>query len=135
MPFTVNMFYFCDPDGHSEYCQCKEPLPVDELTPEIRSIEARNIRCTGVDVTLLTVYGLPERKVGLVSLENINADFRPESERIPAVPVMMDGMDPMSGVGIYARNVSELRMNNIIIHGITDKGPDVDGVDMITGIM
>ncbi|MCR5405687.1 MAG: glycoside hydrolase family 28 protein [Lachnospiraceae bacterium] len=135
MPFTVNMFYFCDPDGHSEYCQCKEPLPVDELTPEIRSIEARNIRCTGVDVTLLTVYGLPERKVGLISLENINADFRPESERIPAVPVMMDGMDPMSGVGIYARNVSELRMNNIIIHGITDKGPDVDGVDMITGII
>lgn len=133
MPFTVNMFYFCDPDGHSEYCQCKDPLPVDELTPEIRSITARNIRCTGVDVALLTVYGLPERKVGLVSLENIKADFRPESERIPAVPVMMDGMDAMSGVGIFVRNVHELRLKSIAITGIGDAEPDLEAVDRSVG--
>jgi len=126
MPFTVNMFYFCDPDGHSEYCQCKDPLPVDDMTPEIKSIIARNIKCSGAEVCILTVYGLPERKVGLVSLENIEAEFKPESERNAKVPVMMDGMEPMSGKGIYARNVSKLELKNVVIKGITDTEPDID---------
>ncbi len=29
-PFVINMFYFCDPDGHGPYVQCREPMPVDE---------------------------------------------------------------------------------------------------------
>ena len=32
MPLTVNMFYFCDPDGHSDYVQNQEARPVDEMT-------------------------------------------------------------------------------------------------------
>ncbi len=32
-PFVINMFYFCDPDGHSPYVQCREAMPVDEYTP------------------------------------------------------------------------------------------------------
>ncbi|MBQ8947490.1 MAG: glycoside hydrolase family 28 protein [Lachnospiraceae bacterium] len=125
MPFTVNMFYFCDPDGHSEYVQTKEPQPVDELTPEIRSIIARNITCEGVDAALLTVYGLPEKKVGEVVLENIEADFLPEEKRVPAVPVMMDGMEPMSGRGIFVRNVEKLTLNNVNIRGSVDTEPDI----------
>ena len=30
-PFVINMFYFCDPDGKSDYVQSHEPLPLDEL--------------------------------------------------------------------------------------------------------
>ncbi|MFR4147374.1 MAG: hypothetical protein ACLT1J_14395 [Mediterraneibacter gnavus] len=49
-PFVINCFYFCDPDGHSEYVQCKEPLAVDERTPQIkelcfRNIQARKLSC------------------------------------------------------------------------------------------
>ena len=36
-PFVVNCFYYCDPDGHTDYVQTKEALPVDERTPEIRN--------------------------------------------------------------------------------------------------
>ncbi len=129
MPFTINMFYFCDPDGHSEYCQCKEALPVDDMTPRIKSITARNIKCDGVDASLLTAYGLPEQKIELICLENIDAVYRPESERVPAVPVMMDGMEPVSGKGIMVRNVGLLRLNNIRTHGSTDKDVDADAVD------
>ncbi len=131
MPFTVNMFYFCDPDGHSEYCQCKDPLPVDDLTPSIRSITARNIECTGADACVLTVYGLPEQKVELVSLENIKASFRPVSERKAQVPVMMDGFEPVSGRGIIARNVSTLSLRNVTIEGSVDKEADAVNTDRI----
>ena len=129
MPFTINMFYFCDPDGHSEYCQCKEALPVDDMTPRIKSITARNIKCDGVDASLLTAYGLPEQKIEFICLENIDAAYRPERERVPAVPVMMDGMEPVSGKGIMVRNVGLLRLNNIKTHGSTDKDIDSDAVD------
>ena len=37
-PFVVNCFYYCDPDGHTDYVQTKEALPVDERTPEIRNL-------------------------------------------------------------------------------------------------
>lgn len=134
MPFCVNMFYFCDPDGHSEYCQCKEALPVDDLTPEIRDITARNITCAGVDVSLLAAYGLPEKKAGCITLENIKADYLPETERTPAVPIMMDGLEEMSGAGIFARNVEKLVLKNVHLSGCADTGPDVQGIgEMITG--
>ena len=32
-PFVVNMFYFCDPDGKSEYVWSKKRLPIDDRTP------------------------------------------------------------------------------------------------------
>ena len=34
-PFVVNSFYFCDPDGKTEYVGTKKPLPVDRRTPSI----------------------------------------------------------------------------------------------------
>ena len=126
MPFTVNMFYFCDPDGHSDYCQCKDPLPVDDMTPKIRDITARNIRCEGVEVSLLAAYGLPEQKI-----ENVTASYKPKEERRPEVPVMMDGLDPMSGVGIYARNVKKLILKDVSISGIEDIEPDTRDVDEV----
>ena len=51
-PFVINCFYFCDPDGHSEYVRTKEALLVDERTPLIKSlcfkdIEAEKLPCGG----------------------------------------------------------------------------------------
>ena len=36
-PFVINMFYFCDPDGKSDYVQSHEPLPLDDATPRLGS--------------------------------------------------------------------------------------------------
>ncbi len=38
-PFVINMFYFCDPDGRSDYVQTHEALPVDEMTPTLGTLE------------------------------------------------------------------------------------------------
>ena len=37
-PFVINMFYFCDPDGHGPYVQCRDAMPVDEYTPKLGSL-------------------------------------------------------------------------------------------------
>ncbi|MBO6240322.1 MAG: glycoside hydrolase family 28 protein [Butyrivibrio sp.] len=129
MPFTVNMFYFCDPDGHSDYVQNQAPAPVDEMTPVIGSIIGRNINCEGVSACVLCAVGLPERPIGELRFENISASFLPENERTPDRPVMMDNFDEMSGRSIYAKNVKSLILKNMSISGSVDKEPELIGVE------
>ena len=93
MPFTVNMFYFCDPDGHSPYVQNQELMPVDEMTPRIGTLIIQDVNCTGVDASFACIYGLPEMPVERIELKQITASYLPESERKPACPIMMDNFD------------------------------------------
>lgn len=129
MPFTVNMFYFCDPDGHSDYVQDQEPAPVDELTPAIGTIAGRDIDCKGVSASILCSVGLPESPVGRLEFENIRAEFLPEAERIPERPVMMDNIEEMSGRSVYVKNAHELVLKNVEIIGAADNAPELTAVE------
>jgi hypothetical protein len=129
MPFTVNMFYFCDPDGHSDYVQNQDPAPVDEMTPVIGSITGRNISCKGVSACMLCAFGLPERPIEKLVFENIDAEFLPENERVPERPVMMDNFDEMSGRSVFARNVKELILSDVVIRGSADIEPELIDVE------
>lgn len=119
---VVNMFYNCDPDGHSEYVQCKTPLSVDEGTPAVRDIWVRNLiarRTTGCGVFL---YGLPESPIHGVRIENSRFDLLPD--RPAECPAMMDDPVSLPDAGIIARHVRGLRL--------TDNcwtGPHTDRVD------
>ena len=129
MPFTVNMFYFCDPDGHSDYVQNRAAAPVDEMTPSIGTIAGRDIDCTGVSACVLCAVGLPESPIGCLDFENIRVSFRPEAERVPERPVMMDNFDEMSGRSVYAENVRQLVLRNVEISGAADGAPELVGVE------
>lgn len=120
MPFTFNMFYFCDPDGHSEYVQDQNERPVDDRTPAIGTIRAENIEATGADQCMLVAYGLPERYIDNIVLRNVKVSFRPKSERKPGPTIMMDNFRDMTGKSVYARNVKRLAMENIEIKGSDD---------------
>ena len=43
-PVVINAFYFCDPDGHSEYVQSKKEYPVDERTPYLGEMSFCHIK-------------------------------------------------------------------------------------------
>ncbi len=129
MPFTVNMFYFCDPDGHSDYVQNQEPMPVDEMTPVIGTIAGRHIRCVGASACVLCAIGLPESPIGKLEFEDIRASFLSEAERVPERPVMMDNFDEMSGRSIYAKNVKDLVLRDVVICGASDGEPELVGVE------
>jgi polygalacturonase len=105
MPLTVNMFYFCDPDGHTEYVQSRDAYPVDYRTPGIGSITVKDADCTGVDASFVCVMGLPEAPVEKISLENIKVSYLEEDKRVPQRPVMMDGFPEMTGRSIFLKNV------------------------------
>lgn len=137
MPFTVNMFYFCDPDGHSDYVQNQNPAPVDEMTPAIGTISGKDITAVGVSACMLCAVGLPESPVGKLQFENIKVTFLPEDERVAERPVMMDNFDEMSGCSIYARNVKELVLRDVEINGAADDEPELSNVgrEMMEGVV
>lgn len=128
MPITLNMFYFCDPDGHTDYVQNTDFTEVNELTPKIGRISVRNVKCTGSDSAFLCAYGLPEMPIENITLENVEAEFLPEEKQKFGSPVMMDRFEPIKGIGIWACNVKELHLKNVTIKGAQEKEPVLKNV-------
>lgn len=123
-PFVVNSFYFCDPDGKTEYVASKEPLPVDDRTPAIDRLLFKNINATNCHVAGAYIYGLPERKIEKVTFENINITYAENAK--PGVAAMMLGCDEASRKGIIVNNIKELVLKNVNITGC-DGDPVVAG--------
>ncbi len=128
-PFVINNFYFCDPDGHTTYVRTKEKLPVDERTPEVRSLAFRNIKATNCHFAAFFLYGLPEQKIRKVELENIEVTY---SENAKAgYPAMMEEIEPISKMGLYANNINELKIHNVTISGCDGEPFCVENVDRL----
>lgn len=126
-PIAVNSFYHCDPDGHSEYVGSREALPVDERTPVVNKLTFQNITCRGCHVAAAFIYGLPEKKIGRVTLENIKMDFA--KAPIPGIPDMLDGIENITNSGIFAANIVELKLIQVTVKGYKGKGLKLHGID------
>lgn len=118
-PFVVNCFYFCDPDGHSEYVRTKEALPVDGRIPEIRSLMFKNIRAQNCHVAAAFFYGLPEKNIERIVMENVQVSFAKEPKE--GIPAMMEGVGMMKKRGIYANHVNYLVLRHVSVEG--QEGP------------
>lgn len=115
-PFVMNMFYFCDPDGHSDYVQTRECLPVDDRTPRLESFIFENITATGAEHAGCYFDGLPEAPIESVTLKNVTISFA-ENEVEPGLAAMSDGCTLVSKQAIYAENVNELNLENVTFNG------------------
>ncbi len=131
MPVTVNMFYFCDPDGHSTYVQDQNARPVDERTPRVGSIAIRRVRCYDADASGVCVYGLPEQPVERIEMEDVLISFLPPSRREPQSPLMMDGLEEMTGKSFYLKNVKEVILRRVQVAGAADTEPQLTDVEKI----
>jgi len=128
-PFTINSFYFCDPDGHTEYVQTKEALPVDDRTPAIKGLTFRNIHATNCHVSAFYMYGLPEQKIEQVELNNISISFTENAAS--GYPIMMDDLEPVSKLGLYANNIKRLVINDVTISGNDGEAFITENVDSV----
>ena len=126
-PFVINSFYYCDPDGHTEYVRTKEELPVDERTPEIKTLEFRNIKATNCHVAAAFMYGLPEQKIEKVVFDNVDISFT--ETPVSGVPAMMEGVGEMTKAGLFANNIKTLEINNLTIEGNEGEKEMIANVD------
>ena len=114
-PFVINCFYFCDPDGHDHYVQTKDTMPVDDRTPSIKKMAFRNIEAKNCHVAAAYFYGLPEQKIEKVEMEHIHVDYA--EDPTAGVPAMMDGIEPMTKLGVYVNNVETLVFRDVVVEG------------------
>ena len=128
-PFVVNSFYFCDPDGRTEYVGTKEALPVDERTPKIESIEFRNIVCRNAHYCGAYIYGLPEQKIERLVFDNVSITYAKEAQT--GVAAMMMGCEPASRLGLVIGNVKNLILHNVSIDGQDGERLCLSGVENV----
>lgn len=114
-PFVINMFYFCDPDGHSQYVQSREAQPVDEYTPKLGTLTMENIVATDAQYAGCYFDGLPEMPIERVSMKDVTISFDPNAEAGQAA--MADGRPYVKKLAIYAENVKEIDLHNVKIEG------------------
>lgn len=114
VPFVFNCFYFCDPDGKSEYVYTKEKLLVDKRTPSIKNIKFENIKAEDTLICAGYLYGLPEKPIQNVEFKNIEIDFI-NRDIVPEYPAMMSFIDKESKAGFIIENVENISFDNLIM--------------------
>lgn len=115
VPFVVNSFYYCDPDGKSDYVGSMEALPIDERTPVVKELIFKNIICKDCHYAGAYIYGLPERKIESVVMHKVKITFDREAET--GVAAMMDGCEPSCKQGIFIRNVENTVLEEVEVEG------------------
>jgi polygalacturonase len=128
-PFVVNSFYFCDPDGKTEYVSSKKPLPVDDRTPSIGKLLFKNISAKNCHVAGTYICGLPESKIEELTFENI--DFSYAENAKSGVAAMMVGCDEASRQGLIVSNVKNLYLRKVKVNGCVGEEIQADNVDNI----
>lgn len=128
-PIVINCFYFCDPDGKSEYVQSKEYYPVDERTPLINELTFRKLTCTDCHAAAAYLYGLPEQKIQRVIFDDVSITFADDARA--GVPAMMTGLEKTSRLGLFANNVCDLELINVSIKGAVGEKFITNNIDKL----
>lgn len=114
-PITINMFYFCDPDGKTEYVWSKEKLPVDDRTPYLGKFTFKNIKATDCEYCCAYAYGLPEQVIGEINIEDSEFSFKEDAGS--GTPVMMTDAEVCSKKAFTFRNVRKVSLKNVKVEG------------------
>lgn len=126
-PFVMNMFYYCDPDGKTEYVYSKEKLPVDDRTPYFGSFKFKDILCDDCEVAAGEFWGLPEQPIKSIEIENVDFKFKDECRL--GVPAMMSFVDPISKKGLRFNYVDSVSLKNVNIEGIDGESETLNFVN------
>ena len=101
--------------------QSREKQPVDETTPTVGSIVFERVRAEECRSCAVYALGLPERPIERIRIADCRFGF---VDNAPAmVPAMAEGVPACHNRGVIAEYVSQLKMENVTIEGIT--GPEV----------
>ena len=114
-PFVLNCFYFCDPDGKTDYVQSRDKLPVDDRTPQIGSMQFSDIECIDTEYAAAYFLGLPEKPAGRITMEHVHVSYKEDAGS--GIPVMACGISEVSRLGIHAENVEQLVLKDVTLDG------------------
>ena len=124
-PLVINMFYFCDPDGKTEYVYSKEKWPVDERTPYLGKFTFNNIIAENSEVCAGYFYGLPEMFIKEININDSVFTFKEDAK--PDKPAMMSFIEDHVKSGFVFNNVETVNLKNVVVKGQIGKEYNSDG--------
>ena len=106
-----------------KYYWDKEPLPVDERTPQLRDVSITGVRARGVTGSAGVFYGLPEMHVEDVSIRDVVVEmgdgYVEESGMMAEPPVLVKA-------GFYLRNASNVELRDVSVVNAATKNLLID---------
>lgn len=114
-PLVMNMFYFCDPDGKTEYVYSKDKLPVDDRTPKLGKFHFKDLVCNDCELTAGEFWGLPEQPIDSITIENVEFNFKDDARC--GVPAMMSFAPQVSKQGLNFNYVNNVKIKNVKMNG------------------
>lgn len=116
-PLVINMYYFCDPDGHTEYVWSRDKnTPVDDGTPYLGKFLFRDIECKDCECMAGYFDGLVEQPIKEVVIENVSFSFKPDAKAYE--PAMLENVNSYCRAGLYVDNVERLVLKNVTFEGV-----------------
>lgn len=115
VPLVINMYYFCDPDGKTEFVWSKKALPVDDTTPYLGAFTFRDMECTDCEWAAGYFYGLTEQPVGSITIENVRFTFKQDASS--GHPAMMSFAEEQCKRGLYFNCVKNVHLKNVAMLG------------------
>ena len=115
-PLVINMYYFCDPDGHTEFVWSRKPRPVDDGTPYMGRFHFRDIECVDCECMCAYFDGLVEQPIEEITLENVRFCFKKDAK--PFKPAMLEFVREYCREGIYIDNVNRVVLKNVTFDGV-----------------
>lgn len=115
-PLVINMFYKArndEPD--TEYRYSHRPQPVDERTPYFGSFEFRNIRAVNAEWAAGVFWGLEERPIERITMEDCSFSLRKDPS--PGAAVMTLNPPEFCGDGMVFSSVGTVRLRNVTVEG------------------
>lgn len=129
-PLVINMFYFCDPDGKTEYVWSKEKLPIDDRTPYLGKFTFNNINAVNCEVCSGYFYGLPEMPIQQININDSKFSFKEDAKE--DTPAMMSFAEVCLRRGFVFKNVKEINLKNVEVFNQLGKTIDIEGNEVYT---
>jgi polygalacturonase len=128
-PLTINMFYFCDPDGKSDYVQDRKPLPIDDRTPYLGKFTFERMTVVSAEYALGYFAGLPEQPIGEITISD--STFTVKEDASEGRPIMACNVDNTSKMGFNFLNVKKVNLHNVKASGFVGQEEIYDNVQEV----
>lgn len=116
-PLVINMYYFCDPDGHTEYVWSRDKnIPVDDGTPYLGKFKFKDIECVNCECMAGYFDGLVEQPIKEIVIENVSFSYKEDAK--PFEPAMLENVRKYCKEGLYVDNVETLILKNVTFDGV-----------------
>ena len=115
-PFVFNMYYggrVAKPE--EKYYWDKEPLPVDEHTPQLRDVFITGVRARGVTGAAAFFYGLPEMPVEGITIQDVVVEM---GDGYVEECGMMANSPELVKAGFFLRNARNVDLRGVQVRNL-----------------